>query len=90
MVLPKYQRKGLGKWLTRHCNDIADQYRCVTYVRAKPAAAKMLQFSGFEVLGVFDPHMERFGWSRDDSEDQKTTVLSREPKGDVAPSNELL
>lgn len=39
MVLPEYQRRGLGRLLSQKCSEIADAGKAATYVRAQPGAA---------------------------------------------------
>jgi GNAT superfamily N-acetyltransferase len=74
-VLPSYQRHGLGTWMTRHCNAVADEAGQPTFVLARPKAAKMLETTGF-VLGetkIFES--SKYGWH----EDAEIRVYRRDP-----------
>lgn len=54
MVDLKHQRKGLGRWLTRACNEVADKANQPTYIRARPDACAMVQKEGYEMLEHVD------------------------------------
>lgn len=78
-VLPEYQRRGLGSWLTKHCNSIADAHNAKTYVTAGCKSRGMFKALGFKKFGEFDPHAER--WGREyDIEKAKYELLVRDPK----------
>ncbi|KUJ21521.1 uncharacterized protein LY89DRAFT_777949 [Mollisia scopiformis] len=77
MVLPEYQRKGLGTMLNAHCNDLADKAKAATYVAARPNSLPMLQKSGFKILADEKIDMTKYGGSR---EDGKAWALIREPQ----------
>ncbi|KAF2496898.1 hypothetical protein BU16DRAFT_343418 [Lophium mytilinum] len=74
-VHPEFQRRGLGTWLCRHCNEIADTYGAAMYVSARPASKKMFQNVGFEVVGELKLDMSRYGLDEDVSH-----VLKRDPQ----------
>ena len=78
-VLPEYQRQGLGSWLTRHCNSIADEHQAKTYVAAGCKSKGMFKALGFKKFGVFNPHAERWG-EEYDLERAKYELLIREPE----------
>lgn len=76
MVLPEYQRMGLAKKLTKHCNDIQDQYKANRYVSARFTSMNMFRGLGFKDIGVYDPHAERWGKGYD-VEKAKYALLCR-------------
>ncbi len=76
MVHPDYQRKGLGSWLTRHCNEVADKIGGKTFVVARPSSKHMFESQGFRVLGSEDLDMTKYGGNESDG---KSWVLVREP-----------
>jgi len=65
MVHPNFQRKGLGTWLTRHCNALADKDGCKTYVGATPQSLGMFRKLGFEILGENNLDMVKYGGTLD-------------------------
>ena len=67
MVLPAFQKKRFGTVLTHHCNTIADNAGCRTFVTARPTSIKMFRANGFTVIGHHDSHLERWGGSREKS-----------------------
>ena len=52
MVLPEHQRKGIGRKLLQWGLDVADKQNIVSWLFARPAAAKMYQDAGFRSVGV--------------------------------------
>lgn len=63
MVRPEYQRRGLGRLLTRKCNEVADAAGAATYVRAQPGAAGLFIQMGYEVQERFDFDLDNLGAS---------------------------
>ncbi|KAF2722473.1 hypothetical protein K431DRAFT_283890 [Polychaeton citri CBS 116435] len=57
----KCQRKGFGKWLTRHCNAIADEYGAATFVGAKKKSRGMFAAMGFQAVGVIEMDVSDWG-----------------------------
>ena len=76
MVHPDYQRKGLGSWLTRHCNEVADKTGGKTFVGARPSSKRMFESQGFRILGSEDINMTKYGGNEGQG---KSWVLVREP-----------
>jgi N-acetylglutamate synthase-like GNAT family acetyltransferase len=76
MVHPDYQRKGLGSWLTRYCNEVADKIGGKTFVVARPTSKRMFESHGFRVLGSEDIGMTKYGGNESDG---NSWVLVREP-----------
>lgn len=52
MVHPDHQRNGVGRKLLQWGLDLADKEKMVSWLFARPAAAKMYQDAGFKVVGV--------------------------------------
>jgi len=61
VVHPDFQKMGHGTWVTRHCNAIADKDGRRTFLPARPSSIKMFTKEGFQTLGTYDCHVERFG-----------------------------
>jgi N-acetylglutamate synthase-like GNAT family acetyltransferase len=82
MAHPDYQRKGLGSWLTRYCNELADKTGGKTFVVARPNSKNMFESHGFYALGSEDIDMTKYGGNKSEG---KSRVLVREPHevGDV-------
>lgn len=51
MVHPKYQRQGLGSFLTRRLCDEIDRQNMSAYVLASPAGVPLYTKFGFNVVG---------------------------------------
>ena len=60
MILPEYQRKGFGTFLTHHCNAIADKAGAKTWVPARPISLKMFRQCGFKDVGAYNTDFERW------------------------------
>ena len=67
MVLPAFQKKRFGTFLTRHFNAISDKDRRKTFVPARSTSIKMFLANGFKEIGQHDAHLERWGGSREGS-----------------------
>lgn len=76
MVLPAFQKMGLGTYLTQHCNAISDKTGDKTWVPARPSSIKMFRQQGFKDVAAHDWHLERWGGTRAAS---ITGLLVREP-----------
>ena len=76
MVHPAYQRLGLGTWLTKHCNAIADAAGGRTFVLARPSSKHLFENLGFKVLGSEDLDLVRYGGKESEG---RAWVLVREP-----------
>lgn len=75
MVRPDHQRSGIGRWLTRACNEVADKAGAVTYVRAMANATTMLQKEDFKIL-----HSKEIDFSKYGGEGvERVAGLRREP-----------
>ena len=61
MVHPDFQKRGFGTWLTRHCNQIADDYGAATFVGVTPASLHMFQTLEFKLLGLLKLNMADYG-----------------------------
>lgn len=66
-VDPAYQRRGLGSWLTQHCNAIADGYGKDTFVGVRPAGKRMFESQGFKVVGTFTTELSEYGGTGTDT-----------------------
>lgn len=75
-MLPEYHRRGLGTWLTRYCNDLADQVGQPTYVIGRPKAWKMLEVTGFELLQTIEFDTREYG----SAEAAVLKIYKRSPK----------
>lgn len=82
MVLPSYQRQGIGRMLTEKLNAIADADGAATYVRARPGAAGLFIQMGYETLERIDFDLADFGVDLG-REETKTAVfvMRRMPGG---------
>ena len=78
MILPEYQRKGLGKWLTKHCNCISDEVGAKTYVTVRYTSKSMFEGLGFKEIATYDTHAERWGG---DEEKSHYRIMRRDPQG---------
>ena len=76
MVLPEFQKRGFGTYLTRHCNAISDKSGDRTWLPSRPNSIHMFKNEGFKVMGTLDSHIERYGGSRRDS---ITYAVCRDP-----------
>lgn len=76
MVLPEYQRKGLGTMLSLHCNKLADEAGAKTYVGSRPNYVHMLKKTGFEIVAEQDIDLSRFGGKKN----EKAWIMVREPR----------
>jgi hypothetical protein len=76
MVLPGFQKKGFGTFLTRNCNAVSDKTGDRTWAPARPTSKKMFENEGYKLLGSYDSHLERWGadlyWTN-------TYILVRDP-----------
>ena len=61
MVDPAYQRKGLGKLITKKCNEVADEKGIATYARCRPGMAAMLLKMGYEVAEKITCDLGEYG-----------------------------
>ena len=61
MVDIPYQRKGIGRMITRKCNDIADQAGTATFVKARPSSRPLFEQEGYRVLEEMSIDYEEFG-----------------------------
>jgi N-acetylglutamate synthase-like GNAT family acetyltransferase len=75
MVHPDYQRKDLGSWLTRYCNEVADKTGGKTFVVARPSSKHMFESRGFRILGSEEIDMTKDGGNESEG---KSWVLVRE------------
>jgi GNAT superfamily N-acetyltransferase len=57
MVHPNHQRKGIGKKLLQWGLDRADKEKIVSWLFARPAAAKMYRNAGFKPVGLLEVHV---------------------------------
>lgn len=76
LMLPAYQRRGLGTWLTEYCNSFADEAGKPTFVLARPKAWGMLERTGFELQYTVVPPTKQFGWH----EDATVKAFKRDPR----------
>lgn len=65
-----------GKFLTRHCNKIADKSGDRTWIPASPNGYGMFKSMGFKDVAVFDAHFEQYGF---DPVTGKLYVIVRDP-----------
>lgn len=61
MVRPEYQRQGLGRVLTKRCNEVADAGNAATYVRAQPESAGLFIQMGFDILEKVEVNLNDLG-----------------------------
>jgi hypothetical protein len=66
MVHPSQQRKGLGTWLTKVCNEIADENGGRTFVLARKSSKSLFENSGFRVLGLEGIDMVKYGGTEEE------------------------
>jgi GNAT superfamily N-acetyltransferase len=57
MVHPEHQRKGIGRKLIQWGLDVADKQKIVSWLNARPAAAKLYQDAGFKTVAVLEVHI---------------------------------
>ncbi|KAE9376462.1 hypothetical protein N431DRAFT_452880 [Stipitochalara longipes BDJ] len=62
MVDTPYQRKGIGRMITRKCNGIADEAGAATYVKARPSSKPLFEQEGYRVLEEIPMNYEEFGY----------------------------
>jgi ribosomal protein S18 acetylase RimI-like enzyme len=77
MVDTPYQRKGIGKMITRMCNEIADAAGKATYVKARPSSRPLFEKEGYKVLEEIPMNYEEFGYEGRSA----VFVMKREPGG---------
>jgi GNAT superfamily N-acetyltransferase len=77
MVDTPYQRKGIGRMLTRKCNELADAAGAATYARARPTSKKLFESEGYKVLEEIPMNYEDFGFQGKSA----VYVMRREPGG---------
>lgn len=77
MVLPKHQRKGLERLLTRKVGEIADDGGTALYIEAGPQAAALFRAESYDELERFDIDLGEF-----DAEGGvvQYDVMKREPR----------
>ncbi|KAI0995258.1 hypothetical protein K3495_g12924 [Podosphaera aphanis] len=60
MIRPEFQKKGLGTYLTKLLNGLADADGSKSWVSARPSVVKMFQENGYKDVGSSaDSHLER-------------------------------
>lgn len=57
MVLPSYQKKGIGKKLLQWGLDIADRDNIVAWLNASTVAAKLYSDAEFKAVGTVQPQI---------------------------------
>jgi ribosome biogenesis protein Nip4 len=80
MVDTPYQRKGIGRMITRKCNEIADVANKATYVKARPSSKLLFEQEGYRVLEEIAMNYEEFGYEGKSA----VFVMKREPGGKEA------
>lgn len=75
MVEPKYQRCGLGTWLSEHCDAIADEARITTFVIPRYTSLKLFRSTGYKKLGTETYDLSPFGGPGEERMD----IYMREP-----------
>ncbi|RDW82377.1 hypothetical protein BP6252_03489 [Coleophoma cylindrospora] len=78
MVLPDYQKRGFGRVLTHHCNEISDKTGGRTFAPIRPNSRKLFSSMGYKKLGESNCHAERFG---EDAERGIDWPMLRNPGG---------
>lgn len=61
MVLPEYQRKGLGRLLTAKLHETVDAVEGTVYVIARYTSASLFQKMGYQILETFVCDFADFG-----------------------------
>ena len=61
MVDPEYQRMGLGRMITRKCNEVADAAGKATFARTRPTSVKLFKQEGYKTLEVIEVPYGEFG-----------------------------
>lgn len=71
--MPEYQKQGLGSYLAQHINHVVACYPRAradepnkTYVAMRPASVKMFTRYGFKEVGIWDSHVERWGFANEE------------------------
>lgn len=77
MVDMPYQRKGIGRMITRKCNELADAAGAATFVRARPTSKSLFESEGYRVLEEIPMNYEDFGFPGKPA----VYVMKREPGG---------
>lgn len=72
----KYQHRGFGSWLTRHCNAIVDAEGAATFVNVRPASKRMFERLGFNAVETSTFDLRLYGGDTVD----ETVTLKREPQ----------
>lgn len=61
MVDPNYQRMGLGRMITKKCNEIADAAGKATFARTRPTSVGLFEQEGYKTLEEIEVPYEDFG-----------------------------
>lgn len=77
MVDTPYQRMGIGRMITKKCNEIADEAGKATFVKARPSSRPLFEKEGFRILEEIPMNYEDFGYEGKSA----TFVMKREPGG---------
>ena len=64
IVLPKYQRRGMGAWLLRHCIQIALENNSTIYMVGQEITKKAALKRGWVEVGGHEVDLMKFGGDR--------------------------
>jgi ribosomal protein S18 acetylase RimI-like enzyme len=84
MVDTPYQRQGIGRMITRKCNEIADAAGAATFVKARPSSKPMFEKEGYKVLEEIPMNYEEFGYEGKSA----MYVMKREPDDDALEASQ--
>jgi ribosomal protein S18 acetylase RimI-like enzyme len=79
MVDTPYQRQGIGRMITRKCNEMADAAGAATFVKARPSSKPMFEKEGYMILEEIPMNYEDFGYEGK----SEMYVMKREPDNDA-------
>ncbi|RDW75696.1 hypothetical protein BP5796_06517 [Coleophoma crateriformis] len=78
MVHPDYQKRGFGRVLIHHCNEVSDKTGGRTFAPIRPNSRRLFSSMGYKKLGESNCHAERFG---EDAERGIDWPMLRNPGG---------
>jgi ribosomal protein S18 acetylase RimI-like enzyme len=61
MVDPNYQRMGIGRMITKKCNEVADATGKATFARTRPTSVDLFEKEGYRILEEIEVPYDDFG-----------------------------